>query len=52
LLSEAILLWFAPFLKKNSPLLEDFDDFLTEFSDIFGESDRVQMVIIKLRSLS
>jgi hypothetical protein len=28
-------------LEKNSPLLENLDDFLTNFSDIFGKTDRV-----------
>ena len=39
LLSGAALSWFAPLLEKNSPLLEDLDDFLAEFNDTFGETD-------------
>jgi hypothetical protein len=51
LLSRAALSWFAPLLKKNSPLLEDLDDFLTEFSDTFGKTDRVRTATTKFRSL-
>jgi hypothetical protein len=36
---------------ENSPLLEDLDDFLTEFNDTFGKTDRVRTATIKLRSL-
>jgi hypothetical protein len=38
-------------LEKNSPLLEDLDDFLTEFNDTFGEIDRVRTATTKFRSL-
>ena len=41
LLSGAALSWFAPLLEKKSFLLEDLDDFLAEFYDTFGETDRV-----------
>jgi hypothetical protein len=44
-------LWFAPLLVKNSPLLKDLNDFLTEFNDTFGEIDKVQTPIIKLHLL-
>jgi hypothetical protein len=49
--SGAALSWFAPLLKKNSPLLEDLDDFLTEFSDTFGKTNRVRTATTNLRSL-
>jgi hypothetical protein len=48
LLSTAALLWFAPLLEKNSLLLEDLDDFVIEFSDTFGETDRVRTATTKL----
>jgi hypothetical protein len=51
LLYGAALSWFAPLLEKNSPLLEDLDDFLTEFSNTFGKTDRVQTTTTKLQSL-
>jgi hypothetical protein len=38
-------------LVKNSPLLKDLNDFLTEFNDTFGEIDRVQTATTKFRSL-
>jgi hypothetical protein len=44
-------LWFAPLLDKNSTLLEDWDDFLIEFNDTFGKSDRIQMATTKIRLL-
>ena len=51
LLSGVVLSWFAPLLEKNSPLLEDLDDFLAEFNDMFGETDKVRTAITKLCSL-
>jgi hypothetical protein len=51
LLFEAALSWFALLLEKNSPHLEDLDNFLTKFSDTFSKTDKVQTAIIKLRSL-
>jgi hypothetical protein len=51
LLSGVALSWFALLLEKNSSLLEDLDDFFTEFNDIFGETDKVRTAITKLRSL-
>jgi hypothetical protein len=41
LLSGATLPWFVPLLEKNSPLLEDLNNFFVEFNDTFGETDRV-----------
>jgi hypothetical protein len=38
-------------LKKDSFLLEDLDDFLTEFNDTFGETDRIRTATTKIRSL-
>jgi hypothetical protein len=48
LLFGATLSWFVPLLEKHSPFLEDLDDFLMEFSDAFGETDRVQTATTKL----
>ena len=50
LLSGAVLSWFSPLLKKNSPILADLDNFLVEFN-IFGDIDRIQIAITKFRSL-
>jgi hypothetical protein len=41
LLSGTALSWFVPLLEKNSPLLEDLNNFLTEFNETFGEIDRI-----------
>jgi hypothetical protein len=51
LLSGVALSWFVPLLEKNSPLLEDLDDSLIEFSDTFGETEKVQTTITKLQFL-
>jgi hypothetical protein len=37
--------------KKYSLLLEDLDDFLTEFNNTLDETDRVRTATTKLRSL-
>ena len=38
--------WFAPFLQK-SPLLHDFDGFVKEFQDSFGDIEGVRTTINK-----
>jgi hypothetical protein len=35
-------------LEKNSHLLKDLDDFLTEFNNTFGETDRARTATTKL----
>ena len=51
LLSGTALSWFSPLVEKNSPLLQDFHGFLEEFTNTFGETDRVRTATTKLRSL-
>jgi hypothetical protein len=38
-------------LEKDSPLLIDLGDFLTEFNDTFGKTDKVQTATTKIRLL-
>jgi hypothetical protein len=38
-------------LEKDSHFLEVLDDFLIEFNDIFGETDKVRTATTKIRSL-
>jgi len=40
LLLGASLTWFAPLLKRQSPLLNDFKVFVEEFSATFGDFDK------------
>lgn len=51
LLSGAALSWFAPLLENNSPLLEDLDGFLEEFTNTFGETDKARTSETKIRTL-
>ena len=44
------LSWFAPLLKKESPLLYSFDAFFKEFAATFGEADRERVADTKIRS--
>ena len=49
--SNAALLWFSPLVMKNSPLLQDFDDFLEKITNVFGETDKTRMEATKNCSL-
>lgn len=51
LLTGTALSWFSSLLEKNSPLLENLDLFLEEFSRTFGERDRALIATTKLRTL-
>jgi len=51
LFTGVTLLWFSPLLEKNSLILVDLDTFLTKFNNTFGNTNRVQTIITKLRSL-
>ncbi len=51
LLSGTALSWFSPLVEKNSPLLQDFDGFIEEFTNTFGETDKARTAATKLRSL-
>ena len=51
LLGNTALAWFAPLLKKKSPLLEDFEAFFKEFQASFEDTDTARMAINKIRRL-
>ena len=51
LLSGTALAWFAPLLEKESPFINNFEDFITEFKAIFGYTDSVRMAINKIQRL-
>ena len=48
LLTGTTLAWFAPLLEKKSPLLQDFEGFIKEFQETFGDIDRVRIAINKI----
>ena len=43
--------WFAPLVETSSPLLNDFQAFLTEFEATFGETDKRRAALNKLYAL-
>jgi hypothetical protein len=51
LLSGNDLFWFAQFLEKHSPVLQDMAQFETLFTAAFGDSDRERVVETKMQSL-
>ena len=51
LLSGSTLAWFAPLLEKESPLLNNFEEFLSEFKAFFGDTDNIRTTINKIRRL-
>jgi hypothetical protein len=51
LLSGTALAWFAPLLEKNSPLLNNFEEFISEFKACFGDTDSIRTAINKVRRL-
>jgi hypothetical protein len=51
LLSGTALAWFAPLLEGQSPLLDDFESFVQEFSATFGDTDKERTSATKLRAL-
>ena len=48
LLSGTTLAWFAPLLEQESPLLNKFEEFISEFKECFGDIDRVRTTIKKI----
>ena len=50
LLSGSALAWFPPLLEKDSPLLNNFEEFLSEFKACFGDTDNIR-TINKIRRL-
>ena len=51
LLSGSALAWFAPLLEKESPLLNSFEEFISEFKACFGDTDSIRTAINKIRRL-
>ena len=51
LLTGTALSWFAPLLEANSPLLNNFEEFIKEFKACFGDTDSVRTAINKIRTL-
>ena len=47
--SGTTLAWFAPLLEKISPLLNNFEEFISEFNVCFGYIDSARM--LEIRSL-
>ena len=43
--------WFAPLVETSSPLLTDFEEFLTDFEATFGETDKRRTALNKLYAL-
>ena len=51
LLNGSALAWFTLLLEKQSSLLNNFEDFISEFKACFGDTDNVRMTINKTRRL-
>ena len=51
LLSGSALAWFAPLLEKESPLVNNFEEFLSEFKACFGDKDSIRTTINKIQRL-
>ena len=45
LLSGTTLAWFVPLLEQESPLLNNFEEFISKFKACFGDTDNVTMAI-------
>src|SRR4051812_41685594 len=51
LLTKAAQSWFTPLVEKNSPLLENYEEFLRQFEAIFREHDRSWVAAQKIRNM-
>ena len=51
LLSGTTLAWFAPLLEQESPLLNNFEEFISKFKACLGDIDSVRTTINKIRRL-
>ncbi len=51
LLTKAAQSWFTPLVEKNSPLLDNYEEFLRQFEAIFGEHDRSRVAAQKIRNM-
>jgi hypothetical protein len=50
LLTHTTLSWFAPLLEENSPILNNFEEFINEFKACVRDMDTVRMAINKIRT--
>jgi hypothetical protein len=51
LLSGSALAWFASLLEKQSPLLNNYKEFISEFKAFFEDTDNIRTTINKIRRL-
>ena len=51
LLCGTTLPWFAHLFEQDSPLLNNFDEFISEFKACFGDTNNVKTEINKTRRL-
>lgn len=51
LLTKAAQSWFTPLVEKNSPVLDNYEEFLRQFEAIFGEHDRSRVAAQKIRNM-
>ena len=49
LLSGSTVVWFTPLLEKESPLLNSFEEFISEFKACSGDTDNIRTAINKIR---
>ena len=52
LLTGTTLAWFASLLEKESPLLNNLEEFIRELTTCFGDTDSVRMTINKIRKIA
>lgn len=48
--SGTTLAWFSPLLERNSPLLYNFNGFMTKFAACFGEVDKVKVAKLAIKN--
>ena len=51
LLSGTTLAWFAPLLEQESPLLNSFEEIISEFKARFMDTNKVRVTIKKIQKL-
>jgi hypothetical protein len=51
LLIATVFSWFALLLETNSPLLNNFEEFIKAFKAYFGDTDSVRTTINRIRTL-
>jgi hypothetical protein len=51
LLKEPALAWFVPLLEEESSLLNDFEKFIKNLEETFGDADKERTAATKIRTL-